>query len=264
MDRLPNRNASQEVVVSQQNKTTQTPTKEQRPPSPTPALPEATLPTDRGTSSNAFASGANQNSGNVITDRPSTRVHAPPGGRSQISFGDDTAATQTQPSVASTATPGESQNSELTASAKNFAKQQMSSSIFADASSKPKAAAAAAAFASKSVTRKATSSNAFASGANQNSGNVITDRPSTRVHAPPGGRSQISLGGYGTTSTKSKPRTAVAKPPPNVQAAAATKTAQRFAQKQLASSVFGSAKPKTTSRRVNRVPPGGRSNIIFG
>jgi len=36
----------------------------------------------RGTSSNAYASGANQNCGNVITDRPSTRVHAPPGGRS--------------------------------------------------------------------------------------------------------------------------------------------------------------------------------------
>ena len=41
------------------------------------------------TSSNAFASGANQNSGNVLTDRPTTRTHAPPGGRSSISFGAD-------------------------------------------------------------------------------------------------------------------------------------------------------------------------------
>lgn len=38
-------------------------------------------------SSNQFASGSNQNSGNFITDRPTTRVHAPPGGRSQITFG---------------------------------------------------------------------------------------------------------------------------------------------------------------------------------
>jgi SPIRAL1-like protein len=41
------------------------------------------------TSSNAFASGANQNSGNVLTDRPTTRTRAPPGGRSSISFGAD-------------------------------------------------------------------------------------------------------------------------------------------------------------------------------
>lgn len=39
-----------------------------------------------------------------------------------------------------------------------------------------------------------TSSNAFASGANQNSGNFITDRPTTRVHAAPGGKSSIVLG----------------------------------------------------------------------
>jgi hypothetical protein len=36
---------------------------------------------------NAFASGANQNCGNVITDRSSTRIHAPPGGHSSITFG---------------------------------------------------------------------------------------------------------------------------------------------------------------------------------
>ncbi len=38
-------------------------------------------------SSNSFASGANQNSGNVMTGRPSTRVHAPPGGKSSFMFG---------------------------------------------------------------------------------------------------------------------------------------------------------------------------------
>ena len=43
---------------------------------------------------------------------------------------------------------------------------------------------------------RAVSSNAYANGADQNCGNFITDRPSTRLHAPPGGVSQISLGGY--------------------------------------------------------------------
>ncbi len=43
--------------------------------------------TARSNSSNAFANGADQNCGNFITDRPTTRLHAPPGGQSQISFG---------------------------------------------------------------------------------------------------------------------------------------------------------------------------------
>eukprot|EP00617_Octactis_speculum_P016894 CAMPEP_0185754090 /NCGR_PEP_ID=MMETSP1174-20130828/12750_1 /TAXON_ID=35687 /ORGANISM="Dictyocha speculum, Strain CCMP1381" /LENGTH=74 /DNA_ID=CAMNT_0028432167 /DNA_START=21 /DNA_END=241 /DNA_ORIENTATION=+ len=42
-----------------------------------------------GQSSNAYASGSNQNSGNVITDRSTTRLHAPPGGNSSFSLGQD-------------------------------------------------------------------------------------------------------------------------------------------------------------------------------
>jgi len=37
------------------------------------------------------------------------------------------------------------------------------------------------------------SNNKFASASNMNSGNVITDRPSSRVLNPPGGKSTISL-----------------------------------------------------------------------
>jgi len=40
----------------------------------------------------------------------------------------------------------------------------------------------------------AVSCNVYANGSNQNSGNVITDRPSSRVTQPPGGRSSIQLG----------------------------------------------------------------------
>jgi len=45
-----------------------------------------------GVSSNRFASGANQNAGNVLTDRPTTRVHQAPGGNSSIFLGDDRAS----------------------------------------------------------------------------------------------------------------------------------------------------------------------------
>jgi len=41
---------------------------------------------DKGVSSNVYASGSSQNVGNVITDRPSSRVTQPPGGKSSISF----------------------------------------------------------------------------------------------------------------------------------------------------------------------------------
>jgi SPIRAL1-like protein len=42
---------------------------------------------DSGASSNAYANGANQNCGNVLTDRRTTKVSAPPGGHSSIVFG---------------------------------------------------------------------------------------------------------------------------------------------------------------------------------
>ncbi|EQC28931.1 hypothetical protein SDRG_13270 [Saprolegnia diclina VS20] len=38
------------------------------------------------------------------------------------------------------------------------------------------------------------SSNRYASGVSQNTGNVITDRSTTRIHAPPGGASSFRLG----------------------------------------------------------------------
>jgi len=37
-------------------------------------------------------------------------------------------------------------------------------------------------------------SNAYASGSNQNVGNYLTDRPTSRVLAPPGGASSFKLG----------------------------------------------------------------------
>merc|ERR1719401_3324226 len=47
---------------------------------------------------------------------------------------------------------------------------------------------------SSSAAAQSVSSNCFASGANQNAGNVITDRSTTRIHHAPGGASSICLG----------------------------------------------------------------------
>ena len=52
-----------------------------------PAAPEPVFGARSAKGSNAYANGANQNCGNVLTDRPTTRLHAPPGGASSITFG---------------------------------------------------------------------------------------------------------------------------------------------------------------------------------
>jgi len=122
-------------------------------------------------SSNAFANGSNQNCGNVITDRSSTRIHAPPGGGSSqvgslLSY-DPEPSQPAQRAARGPASPPRG------APPAPFQQQPM----------------AGAAPQSRGV-----SSNAFANGSNQNCGNVLTDRSTTRVAQPPGGRSSIVFG----------------------------------------------------------------------
>jgi len=50
------------------------------------------------------------------------------------------------------------------------------------------------------------SMNAFAKGSDQNCGNFISDRPSTGLHAPPGGVSTICFGDYDAKTDSEKPR----------------------------------------------------------
>ncbi|CAD7944957.1 unnamed protein product [Amoebophrya sp. A120] len=47
-----------------------------------------TADTGAPVSANRYARGSDQNSGNMMTGHPTTRVHAPPGGKSSIVFGD--------------------------------------------------------------------------------------------------------------------------------------------------------------------------------
>ncbi|KAF0685014.1 Aste57867_23043 [Aphanomyces stellatus] len=81
------------------------------------------------------------------------------------------------------------------------------------------------------------SSNRFASGASQNSGNVITDRSTTRVAAPPGGQS--SMGGS---------------------------TDQRVSSNRYASGSSQNTGNVITDRSTTRIhaPPGGASSFRLG
>jgi SPIRAL1-like protein len=154
-------------------------------------------------SSNAYANGSDPNCGNVITDRSTTRLHAPPGGHSQICFGADP---RDAPQPVGRVSTQEHQDYRMNTVS------NVTSQVFGV----PSAAHAA-------------SSNAFANGSDQNNGNFITDRPTTRLHAPPGGHSQIS---FGTDNVFSAPVTSSR---PNTAAAAAKE------REQTGSDIFGAA-----------------------
>ena len=109
-------------------------------------------------SSNSYASGHNQNTGNVLTGVPTTRVSRPPGGHSEFSLAWDTG-----PAV------GRGERAPI-----------------------PRAGGSQAPDAFGQRLR--VSSNSYANGADQNSGNVLSDTPTTRVLRPPGGGSSLNLG----------------------------------------------------------------------
>merc|ERR1719443_431332 len=107
--------------------------------SPTVSLNDEGYCPEPGVSSNRFACGSNQNQGNVITDRSTTRLHQAPGGNSSIDLSDNGLGSASKvPPLPGTA-------------------------------------------------------NRFANGSNQNQGNWMTDRSTTRLHQAPGGNSSISL-----------------------------------------------------------------------
>ncbi|CAM9171817.1 unnamed protein product [Scytosiphon promiscuus] len=163
----------------------------------------ATSPTSNLLSSNAYASGVNQNAGNFLTEKPITRIHAPPGGVSSISFGDE----HTAPAAAA-GTASKQQGGLVLGTPTQPATPESAESVedgpapipMMDLPPAPSAveeeeeeeeeevaAAATAAVPPPAPAAAQISSNAYATGSNQNSGNFMTGRPTTRVRAPPGG-----------------------------------------------------------------------------
>ena len=210
---------------------------------------------DSMVSANAFANGSNQNSGNMMTGRSSTRRIAAPGGNSSLSLGwsggtgASNAGRGTLPSsLPSTNTNKNYSNSsslshnynqnvgnrirdnvtgyttlQLAPNYKLGKPQNYTTSTFgndsmhnteSNSSRNYNAAGAQSGVNSHRLgggrpqlermeqpkyqptyeSTHALSSNLYANGANQNCGNVMTGRSSTRVSAPPGGYTQWSLG----------------------------------------------------------------------
>ena len=155
---------------------------------------------------------------NAFVKRSTSRVLGPPGGKSSMGaiFGaPPTAATTNKAKTNDEVSPKSVATEDSPAAAAERTKQRLiaGSGIF-PASKKPtQVAAESPRKAAERIRQKqmegngvfgaqaasgppsgAVSSNAFASAATTNSYNVLTGRPTSRVLAPPGGKSQIRLG----------------------------------------------------------------------
>ncbi|POM70870.1 Sporangia induced Hypothetical protein [Phytophthora palmivora] len=129
-----------------------------------------------------------QNVDNFLRDKPSTRLHAPPGGGSSVGSlifggGDNTSpfAGHERQSMRRKVESPELSNPYAKDNRRGYndAPSSFNQPVLQQAQLPGRAGA---------------SSNQYASGSNQNCGNVLTDRRITRIHAPPGGVSQIRFG----------------------------------------------------------------------
>ena len=159
-------------------------------------------------SSNCFASGSNQNAGNCITGRSSTRLHHAPGGYSTLSLAHEsvshgkvvTGAAADAPVLGGR--PDEAAGGHtLSASSNAFANSsnQNAGNVLTERSSTrlqqaPGGTSSVCLSHDSAVGAPShASSNAFANSSNQNAGNVLTERSSTRLHQAPGGTSSVCL-----------------------------------------------------------------------
>jgi len=193
-------------------------------------------------SSNKFANGSNQNCGNVLSERPSTRLHQAPGGNSTLLLGvcDDS----------------ECQNEAVVVSSNKFANgsNQNCGNVLSERPSTRLLQAPGGNSTLLLGSREGddiwcqdevVSSNKFADGANQNCGNALSERPSTRLHQAPGGNSTLLLGVCEDSSS---------------QHAAATVSSNKFANgaNQNSGNVI-SDRPSTRVRQA----PGGHTTLCL-
>jgi hypothetical protein len=145
----------------------------------------------------------NQNNSAFMAGRTTSRVMRPPGGKSSVQLGWDSS-------------PGGSNKANSSSSSSSFKKevvpkkadddatkmlmmQVKGDAVVANGNVKGKengfavADGALVASSSSNNSSRSVSSNVYANGSSQNTGNVITDRPSYKVTQPPGGKSSISF-----------------------------------------------------------------------
>jgi len=158
---------------------------------------------------NNYARPGGQNTGNFITDRPSSRVLQQPGGASQISFNwaeNEAPAAPAQvapepvvaapepavegvvaPKEAASASPGNNYARPGGQNTGNFITDRPSSKVLA-----PPGGGSSISF--DQIGAETANRNNYARPGGQNTGNFITDRPSSKVLQTPGGASQIMFG----------------------------------------------------------------------
>lgn len=252
-------------------------------------------------SGNSYASGANQNCGNVLSDVPSTRVAKPPGGTSSMTLGwssaDAAGDRQQQQSIGARGPPapheeryyalgppsgqpyesGPAGRMDWGTSAPSHGGRQPGDGALGGGGRQPPAQPEAHGderFGGHTFGQRVReSSNSYASGGNQNSGNVLTDVPTTRVAQAPGGSSSLSLSWCGEQPAggcnHQRGNPAYGGGPLSAQQQSQDVTFG--ARPKVSSNSFangadqncGNVISDTPSTRVNR-PPGGASSLRLG
>lgn len=131
-----------------------------------------------------------QNCDNFISERSSTRLHAPPGGGSSVGSlifgGGEPTAFERRNSRSKVEVPEHTQSYSKQPTDQPPPQQQHPRH--------PQFTSNSSYGSSSPAVPKQLSSNSYANGSNQNTGNMLTDRRITRIHAPPGGASSFRLG----------------------------------------------------------------------
>jgi hypothetical protein len=157
----------------------------------------------RAPSSNVWASNQSQNCGNMLSERPSTFVSQAPGGRSSFTIGDPDMCASTRARAAYAPPPthlaGSTIVSPRTRTAPPFSRAKITPRTRNHPTANNSSAICCLCLAQllhvtfvcyrygvPVKSSRCESSNSWARNDSQNSGNYITDRPSTRVVNPPG------------------------------------------------------------------------------
>lgn len=149
---------------------------------------------DEPAQANNYGRPEGQNVGNHITDRPSSRVLAPPGGQSQVFFGDFEPPQAPQPPVRHNNTSNPVQPQECRRLPPNYHPSNASTSSGGSPQGPPNAQGGHFSGHGMSGGHGHREVNNYSRSGGQNVGNFLSDRPSSRVSAPPGGASQVSFG----------------------------------------------------------------------
>ena len=144
----------------------------------------------------------NQNNSAFMAGRTTSRVMRPPGGKSSVQLGWDSSPGGSNKADSSSSSSFKKEvvpkkaNDDAT---KMLMMQVKGDAVVANSNVKGKengfavADGALVASSSSNSSSRSVSSNVYANGSSQNTGNVITDRPSYKVTQPPGGKSSISF-----------------------------------------------------------------------